>query len=159
MEHGPMKLSDNFTLNEFVRSQIAEANGIDNKPNSSQLKNIEQLSIQVLQPLRNLLNRKIFISSGFRNAKVNSLAGGVKTSHHLCNDLYAAADINAEGMTPRELFDFIRQNQHQIPFEQVINEFNRWVHISYRRGKHETLIASKVNGKTVFKHAEASTLV
>ena len=47
-----MKLSKNFTLNEFTRSMTATRLGIDNTPNDEHLKSAIRLFQNVVQPVR-----------------------------------------------------------------------------------------------------------
>ena len=47
-----MKLSKNFTLNEFTHSQMAIEQGILNEPDAEQREAIQQLVDHLLQPLR-----------------------------------------------------------------------------------------------------------
>ena len=47
-----MRLSKNFTLKEFTKSQTAERRGIDNTPNDEHLENAEFLFGNVVQKVR-----------------------------------------------------------------------------------------------------------
>ena len=71
-----------FTLSEFTRSEIAERYGIENKPNDAQIQNIECLCGLILDPLREFIGHPIYITSGFRNPRLNRLVGGSFTSAH-----------------------------------------------------------------------------
>ena len=77
-----MKLSKNFTLDEFTHSQMAIERGILNEPDAEQREAIGQLVDHLLQPLRERIGEAIAITSGFRNQEVNRLVGGVPTSQH-----------------------------------------------------------------------------
>ena len=63
-----------------------------NAPDKKQFINIKNLCIMVLDPIREHFNAPITCSSIFRSNEVNNAVGGVKTSHHLANNGYAAAD-------------------------------------------------------------------
>ena len=56
---------------------------------------------------------------------MNQAVGGQKASQHL---LGCAADIKVTGMTPDEVVKAIIQTD--IQFDQMIREFDSWVHIS-----------------------------
>ena len=58
-----IRLSENFYLEEFVTSQVAERNGFRNEPNEKQIENMKVLCVNVLQPLREFINVSIIISS------------------------------------------------------------------------------------------------
>lgn len=142
-----MNLSPHFTLLEMTRSETAVRHGINNTPNAIQIKKLKALCENVLEPIRDLIGLPINIHSGFRNPTVNSLVGGSINSQHKKGE---AADFSVENKTPQELFDIIRASN--IPFDQIIQEFNEWVHISFRNAnRHDQLIASKNdNNVTVF---------
>lgn len=136
-----MKLSKNFNLSEFEKSNTADLKGIDNRVsthNNPELitKNIQDLVTYVLQPLRDKLNKPIYISSGFRCEKLNKLIGGVKTSQHL---LGQAADITYSGNI-EELYEYIEMIN--LPVDQVILYKNKnFIHISYsKRNRRQYLV-------------------
>jgi zinc D-Ala-D-Ala carboxypeptidase len=142
-----MNLSPHFTLEEMIRSESAIRHGIDNTPNQTQTKNLQNLCVNVLESLRLLVGKPINVTSGFRNPTVNSLIGGSLTSQHMKGE---AADISVEGLTTEELFVLILSST--LPFDQVIQEFNSWVHISHKKtNRHEALRATKnAQNKTIY---------
>lgn len=71
-----------FTLSEFTRSETAERYGIENKPNNTQIQNIERLCGLILDPLRESIGQPIYITSGFRVPRLNRLVGGSIASSH-----------------------------------------------------------------------------
>ncbi len=78
-----MRLSKNFTLKELTFSQTAINHDLDNTPCLAYIRNLEHLTKQVLQPLRDYLDVPIMCSSGYRSAQLNKIIGGSKNSHHL----------------------------------------------------------------------------
>lgn len=141
-----MKLSKNFTLDEFLLSQTAARHGIDNTPNADQIENLRLLCEGCLQPLRDFVKRPIFISSGFRSWDLNSLIGGSKTSAHLSGN---AADFVVAGQTPLETCNLIVGLE--LPFDQCIHEFGRWVHLGVAHHlRKEELTAYRKDGKTKY---------
>ena len=140
----------NFTRSEFELSNTAIRHGIDNKL-PPLYKSHAILTAHWLQILRDRLSKCagreviINISSGYRCQKLNSLIKGSKNSAH-CRGL--AADISASGISPRELFRFIKTQMKDVGYDQAINEFDSWVHISIlvdkRNERHEDLIATRV---------------
>ena len=139
-----MRLSKNFTLEEFLLSQTATRLGLDMTPGPEIIENLQRLVTGCLQPLRDEVNAGIFISSGFRPLELNTAIGGSKTSAHVRGD---AADLKVSGQTPYDTCELIIAMQ--LPFDQVIHEFGRWVHLGVGdtlRG--EALTAYKRDGKT-----------
>jgi hypothetical protein len=139
-----MRLGKNFTLSEFTLSQTAARHGLANEPNEIQIKNLTTLVDRCLQPLRDEVNRPMFISSGYRSWELNTLIGGSKTSAH-CSG--SAADFVVAGMEPYETIKIIMEME--LPFDQVINEFDRWVHLGIAPAERgEVLTAYRDNGNT-----------
>jgi hypothetical protein len=145
-----MILSKNFTLSEFTASATATEYNIDNTPNADQIENLRHLCLFVLEPLRTLAIRPIDISSGFRCDALNNKIGGTTASQHRCLENNAAVDFTIRGWSVPTAFKFIAANADNIPFDQAINEFNRWVHISYRRTRGNLLMAEKNGFRTVY---------
>ena len=86
-----MKLSENFTLEELIRSNAAERMGFDNVPKDEKVvENLRSLCLEVLQPLRDYVGAPVHINSGYRCPELNMAVGGVKNSQHLRGE---AADI------------------------------------------------------------------
>jgi hypothetical protein len=122
-----MKLTENFTLDELIHTDC----GLLNVPNTEQISNLKQLSVNVLQPLRNIYGDTIDVNSGFRSFEVNKKAnkGKVKPSQHCKGE---AADLDSKNNAL--LFRIIRDN---LVFDQLIwekgNELQPdWVHVSYK---------------------------
>jgi hypothetical protein len=141
-----MNLSRSFLLAEFTRSQTAARMGRDIIAEPEIVDALRDLCINVLQPLRDAIGVTIAISSGYRPNWLNPLVGGSSTSQHMQGE---AADINAVGYTPMELCQKIIDLD--LPFDQVISEFDQWTHVSYSdRQRSSVLTARKVDGKTVY---------
>lgn len=119
----------NFTISELIKSDTAEKNGLNNTPDINSLDNLLELIFYVLQPLREKLGKPMVITSGFRSVKVNELVGGVDNSQHLYGQ---AADFVVNGMTPKQVVEFVKNSG--IEFDQCINEYDQWTHISFNKG-------------------------
>lgn len=139
------KLSDHFTLAEMIASQEATRRGIDNTPTQDIIENLVMLCRGTLEPVRGLLARPIFVSSGYRCKELNEAIGGALMSDHQTG---LAADFACHSYgTPLEVCKAIAKSG--ILFGQLIHEFGRWVHISHGT-KRELLTATKRAGKTVY---------
>jgi zinc D-Ala-D-Ala carboxypeptidase len=66
-----MKLSANFTLDELIKSDVAERKDINNNPSPEQIENIKALTTNILQPIRSHFDKPLIIRSGFRCAQLN----------------------------------------------------------------------------------------
>jgi zinc D-Ala-D-Ala carboxypeptidase len=149
-----MMLSPHISYTEFVRSSVATRRGIENIPDAESVANAVVLCSNVLEPVRALFGRPIHISSGYRCPELNALIGGSSTSQHKKGE---AADFEVEGMDVPDVFWAILDSD--IPFDQLINEFGEWIHVSYRANpRREALAAIKnAEGETEFKHIDKKT--
>jgi hypothetical protein len=117
-----MKLSDHFTLEELTHTDHRQ---FENTPNASELANLVRLAA-FLEKLKALLgNKPVMINSAFRSKQVNDAVGSKDTSQHRIG---CAADLRIPGMTPDEVVRAVIASD--LPFDQVIREFDRWTHIS-----------------------------
>lgn len=150
-----MRLSENFTLTEFTKSQTGLRLGIDNDPQGEHLENLRHLVNEIIQPVRSHYGRVMTINSGYRSPELNRAIGGAGTSQHCRGE---AADIEIPGVPNYDLALYIQQH---CEFDQLILEFytpgiadSGWVHVSLRRdGKNrkQTLTAMRQKGKTVYR--------
>ena len=128
-----MNLSKNFSLEEMCRSNTARVKGLPNVPNAEQVKNLQQLCKNVLQPLRDHLGKPVVINSGFRSQAVNMAVGGANNSQHMKGE---AADIKCKDYPyAKQIYAWIMDN---LKFDQVILERKGnavWVHVSFRAGR------------------------
>ena len=150
-----MKLSENFTMAEFIKSDTANRLGIDNTPEGEHLEAAKELFENVVQKVRDHFGPTV-INSGYRCPELNEAVRGSKTSQHCHGE---AADIEVPGVANGELAQWIVDN---LEFDQVILEFytpgqpsSGWVHVSYKAdgsNRKKALTASKIDGKTVYSN-------
>jgi hypothetical protein len=143
------QITSHFTLEEMLTSQTAVRFRYDEQfsPPDAIVKNLVALCENVLEPLRVALRKPIRVSSGYRCPRVNTKIGGASKSQHMQGE---AADIQASSMGVEDLYLFIKNSD--LPFDQLIQEFDNWVHISFApRNRRETLRAIKLrNGHTKY---------
>lgn len=148
-----IRLSKNFTLTEFTKSQTALRQGIDNRPGTIHLHNAKLLFGNVVQPVRDHFGPTV-INSGYRGPALNEAVGGSSKSQHCKGE---AADIECPGTPNYDVAKWIEEN---LDFDQLILEFytpgipdSGWVHVSYKAegNRKSVLTAMKENGKTVYK--------
>ena len=150
-----IRVAQNFTLPELVKSSTADRLGISNMPANAQiLVNLVNTANLILQPVRDQFG-PIRDNSGYRGPALNKAVGGSKTSQHCKGE---AADFESSRIGNYKLACWVKDN---LEFDQLILEFytqgepsSGWVHCSYRtdgqnRGKINT--ALRIKGKTVYK--------
>lgn len=148
-----MKLSKNFSLAEFTKSQTAERKGIDNTPKGEHLDAAIALFENVVQKVRDHFGPTV-INSGYRSPELNDAVGGSATSQHCKGE---AVDIEVPSVPNGDLAEWIRDN---LDFDQLILEFytpgipdSGWVHVSYKTNgpnRKSVLTAARIDGKTVY---------
>jgi zinc D-Ala-D-Ala carboxypeptidase len=119
-----MKLSEHFTLGDFLVSEVAARLGLDNTPHSVVITHLS-LVAAAMERIRTLLgNNPIIIHSGYRSPQVNKAVGGVATSAHCCG---LACDFVCPGFgTPYEVALAILRSDTE--YDQLILEYG-WVHV------------------------------
>lgn len=120
----------NFKISELIHSDIAIQNNINNMPDIDSLNSMLELIFYCLQPIRDLIKKPMIITSGFRSQKVNFFAGGKINSQHLTGQ---AVDFKINGMQPKEIVEIIKNSN--VEYDQLINEYDKWVHVSFNKGK------------------------
>ena len=149
-----MRLSKNFTLAEYTKSQTALRNHIDNTPNEQHLEAAKELFDKVVQPVRDRFGPTV-INSGYRGPELNERVGGSPSSQHCLGE---AVDIECPGVANYDVAMWIAKN---TDFDQVILEFyepgipdSGWVHVSYKANGDNRglgLTAVKEDNRTVYK--------
>ena len=144
-----MQLSKHFKLSEFTKSQTAARLGIDNTPPEEVIPKLTFLCSQILEPLREKIDKPIIVTSGYRSAKLCEARGSNANSQHCKGE---AVDIEALGMSTLNLAEMIINN---FDFDQCILECytpgdmnSGWVHVSLTSGENrkEVLTYSKEKG-------------
>ena len=138
-------------LAEFLKSNVAKRLGIELNPSKDEIRNLQLLVNNVLQPLRNNLG-SIRINSGYRNLAVNTAIGGSKTSQHMQGKAADICYMENGKKNNKKIFDAIIKLN--IEFDQMINEFDySWIHISFNNKNNRKVLleAYNNNGKTAYK--------
>ena len=150
-----MKLSNNFSLKEMVKSQTAERKGINNNPSEDHMNNLKLLCENVLQPVRDHFGIVVTVSSGYRSPELCEAIGSSKNSQHAKGQ---AADFEIFDVSNQELVIWIDKN---LDYDQMILEFwkgpdepnSGWVHCSYKKegNRKQLLRAYKDDGRTKYE--------
>ena len=144
-----MKLSNNLSLSEVIKSSTAIKNNIPNEPTKQHLQNLIILAENVFQPIREHFGRPIYISSGYRSKELNKLIGGASRSQHSKGEAIDIDNDHRNSVSNREIFDYIKDNLEfdQLIFEAGTKEDPAWVHVSFRKGMNRNKVLRMKNGK------------
>lgn len=126
------KITKNFSLEEFTATET----GFLNIPTYQAVINLTLLCVNVLQPARDKINKKITIISGYRCKKVNRYVGGKYNSQHLIAE---AADIVCDDLM--ELYKAIEStgNYDQLIIERSKKTGFQWIHVSWSKNKNRKM--------------------
>lgn len=131
-----MKLSDNFTLQEFINSSKAKELNISNVPTQIEIAALQSLCDNILEPIRAYFKLPVKILSGFRSKELNMalIPPGALNSQHLIGE---AADITISGVKNVDIWKFIvdKLNYDQVIAEKLKKDNGAagWVHVSHKR--------------------------
>jgi hypothetical protein len=142
-------LTPHFTLEELTHTDHRE---LDNTPTTTEkciidgkevivnaYENLPRLA-NFLEQLKVILGGKpIMVNSAFRSEAVNTAVGSKNTSDHRRG---CAADIRVPGMTPDEVVKAIIASE--LPYQQVIREFDRWTHVAITTNESDVPKKSKL---------------
>lgn len=142
-------LTPHFTLEELTHT---DHRTLDNTPTEHErciingkevfvnaVANLPRLA-DFLEQLKVVLGGKpIMINSGFRSEAVNNAVGSSNKSDHRRG---CAADIRVPGMTPDQVTRAIIASN--LPYQQVIREFDRWTHAAITTYEGDVPMKSKL---------------
>ena len=130
-----MKLSKNFTLEEFEKSKTATRKGIKNKAGSGEIKNLGDLCYEILEPVRAKFDKPVIITSGYRSPQLSEAIGSKSTSQHCTGN---AVDMEVLSVSNLQVALWI---ENHCDFDQLIMEYfdpndpsGGWIHVSYKDG-------------------------
>ena len=130
-----MRLTNNFSLEEFERSDTAKRLGIDNHVPQFAIARLRTLCEKVLQPVRDHFGVPIIITSGYRCPDLNDAVKGATSSQHMKGE---AADfkIKVDNTKGVKLYDLYLWMVDNLSFDQLIWESRdggrrKWIHVSY----------------------------
>jgi zinc D-Ala-D-Ala carboxypeptidase len=137
-----MNLSKHFTLAEFTFSETASRLNIYNEPNPMLYSSLRRTA-EGLEQVRTLLgDLPIRVTSAYRCDKLNTAVGSKPTSQHVHGH---AVDFQCTAYgPPAKIVETIAASD--IGFDQLINEFNSWVHISFVAAPRRQVLVIDRNG-------------
>lgn len=130
-----------FTIQELCHSDTAISLGIDNSPSPQIVKNLSELILRLLDPLREAWGNPILVSSGYRSLRLNkALKHASTTSAHLIG---YAADLVPQNKKIEEFKKFVPRwlRENNIAFDQCLLETDgkgkQWLHLGLYNQRHQ----------------------
>ena len=145
-----MQLTKNFTLSEFVNSQTASKNNIDNSIPEVLIPSIKVVA-EYLQLIRDSIGVPIVVTSGYRSSKLNKLVGGTANSAHTRGE---AADFFSPGLSLKSLYNkIVAMEKAKLfpPFDQLIFE-GTWIHIGLTEPRRRQTLLKTAKGYQKIDH-------
>ena len=149
-----MRLSKNFHIKEFLKSNVATRKNLSNEPNKEQVRQMQILCQRLLQPIRDGLGQ-LRINSGFRSKDLNKALGG---AHRYINGVYTATSQHCKGQAADLRYIDVNKKLNNkaiwdcvlecgLEFDQMINEFDyAWIHISFNKGNNRKALLEAYKG-------------
>jgi zinc D-Ala-D-Ala carboxypeptidase len=140
-------LSDHFSLQEFLYSETASRQGLNNTPTPEVLANLKQLA-DIMEQVRSICgDNPVTITSGYRSPEVNAACGGSSTSAHMSG---LAADFIIPGFgDPLDVCKAIEPYMETLLIDQVIHEYGDWIHLGLCDGEPRCQCLTITNSGTV----------
>lgn len=141
-------ISKDFSYKEFEASPTAARKGICNVITSFAVRDaVQELTLKVLQPLRDAVGHPLRISSGYRCPELNREVNGVPNSQHLKGEAadIAAADPYLLAKVIRRTLDIWKEVDQMILYPT-------FVHISHRKGgpqRRQVLYSKNYEGERI----------
>lgn len=136
-------ITKNFSYSEFEVTDFKHLQTSNAITTFEVRDSIKALAENVLQPLRDVWGKPLYINSGYRNKELNLLVGGSVTSQHTKGE---AADVcpfgerNGTGKV-EEVYRLAKLVKNlELPFDQM-GLYRNFVHISHRlKGKQRGMV-------------------
>lgn len=143
-----MQLTEHFTFEELVRSDVATRRGIPNDPSDTARYNLGRVASKLEEIRAACGGGPLVVSSGYRCPALNMAIGGSRTSAHMRG---LAADFHVPGLTLAEAAR--RIVAAGIVFDQLIFE-GTWLHVGLAEAnatpRQEELTATFHGGTAVY---------
>lgn len=122
-----------FTLAEFLYSDTAKAQGIDNTPTWDVVNNLERLAEMMERIRQGAGGCPVTITSGYRCPSLNDAIGGASDSAHLYG-LACDFVIPSYG-SPLQVCKALEPHMAVLEIDQLIWEYGDWVHLGLTTGE------------------------
>lgn len=153
-----MKLSDNFTLQEFTRSETAMREGISEQynPPQSVINNLKRLAVEIAEPIRSKFGG-FAPTCAYRCPKVNTIIGSSSTSMHVTGEAFDETFMKDNKNISAEVFYWLVNNK-QLPYTELIwekGDINQpaWVHVGIKKSKPQTIMV--FDGKSYINYYQS----
>lgn len=131
------KITDNFTFYELTNTSYKSLLE-KNRVYGEKIKTNVKILAELLQSIRDLFGKPVYINSGVRCPELNKKVGGTANSRHMSG---LAADIRVKDMTDKEVFERIKAANLPLLQKAIHEKVNgrEWVHVQARTAADKAL--------------------
>ena len=155
-----MKISKNFTLNEFTNSETAKKEGYLEQFNPSEdiIKNLKFGAENIAEKIRDFIGG-FAPTVAYRCARLNKKIGGSATSMHSTGEAFDETFIVDGVNVSAAVFFWLIKNKHKIPFTELIWEKGdyknpNWLHIGWKKQAQQEILV--YNGKSYYNYIDSA---
>lgn len=149
-----MKLSNNFTLNEFTNSETAKKENISEQftPPQEVIENLKFGALNIAEKIRTEFG-SFSPTVAYRCERLNKKIGGSNTSMHSTGEAFDETFIiNGINISAQVFFWLIKSN---LPFTELIWEKGdsknpNWLHIGWKKQAEKEILV--YNGKSYYNY-------
>ena len=148
-----MKISENFTLNEFINSETAKKNPKkfpeQFNPPVNIIENLKYGAVNIAEPIRTKFG-PFSPTVAYRSVALNTALKGSSTSMHVSGEAFDETFIINGKNESAKVFFWLLENKDTIPFTELIWEKGdvnqpNWLHIGWKKQKTKEILV--FNGK------------
>lgn len=143
-------MTPHFSIDEFTRSNVAKQKGINNVLPQELMENAKNTLLK-LEEIRSILKHPIIITSGYRCKELNTAVRGVsikKLSQH--TEAKAVDFICPKYGSPASVALVLRDHIQRLGIDQLIYEFQSWVHVSFDKHPRHDVFTIKEAGRYMY---------
>ncbi len=130
MKDFPLSDSGKFWYRELIHTNHRRVN---NSASQDVIDRACRFTAGVLDPIRAHYKKPLVVHSWYRSPRLNRKIGGSRSSHHCAKNGMMAIDFHIIGRSFVDIFCDIAAGKFG-DWDQLIFEFNRWIHLSKSYG-------------------------
>ena len=127
--------SNYFTVEDLIKSNTANRQGIDNQPSEEIRKELEVTAckLNIIGLYAQMKGATIRVTSGYRCPRLNALVGGVKNSLHMQGravDFFVVSDDKIK----HELYEaLVQEKNREILRICELIEYTNFIHVGFKK--------------------------
>ncbi|GHU87004.1 peptidase M15 [Bacteroidia bacterium] len=137
-----------FSIKELCQSGVAKKYGIDLIPNDWESENLKSLIDNLLDPIRNIWEKPLYITNAFRPQQLIDLMKkeGYKVSNTTQHKYGFCADFTTGNKSDNEKLFNVLAHRTDLKYDQLLDENSySWIHIGeYKLAEYDNRESGKI---------------